>query len=68
MEKELTYYEILNIGLVDETAKRQARDIEKAIGNDMNSINKVTEKLTEKELLQRRVKTLIVRDVEKSWA
>ena len=41
LEKELTYDEILNIGLADETAKRQARDMEKAIGNGMNSVNKV---------------------------
>ena len=42
LEKELAYDEILNIGLADETAKRQARDMEKAIGNDTNSVNKVS--------------------------
>ena len=42
LEKELTYDEILNIGLADETAKRQAREMEKAIGNDMNSVNKIS--------------------------
>ena len=35
--KELTYDEILNIGFADETAKRQAKDMEKTVGNDMNS-------------------------------
>ena len=44
LEKELAYDEILNIGLADETAKRQARDMEKAIGNDTNSVNKVSNK------------------------
>ena len=42
LEKELAYDEILNIGLANETAKRQARDMEKAIGNDTNSVNKVS--------------------------
>ena len=42
LEKELTYDEILNIGLADETANRQARDMGKAIGNDKNSVNKVS--------------------------
>ena len=32
LEKGLTYDEILNIGSADETAKRQTRDMEKAIG------------------------------------
>ena len=36
--------EILIIGLADEAAKRQVRDMEKAIGNDMNSVNKVSNK------------------------
>ena len=44
LEKELTYDEILNIRLTDETAQRQARDMEKAIGNDMNSVNKISNK------------------------
>ena len=42
LEKELTYDEILNIGLADETAKRQTRNMEKAIGNNMNSVDKVS--------------------------
>ena len=42
LEKRLTSDEILNIGLTDETAKRQARDMKKATGNDMNSVNKIS--------------------------
>ena len=64
LEKELTCDEILNIGSADETAKRQGREMEKAIGNDMNSVNS-NRKFDRKKLLQGRMKTLIVRDVEK---
>ena len=66
LEKELSYDEILNIGLADETAKRQARDMEKAIGNDTNSVNKVSNrKFHRKVTVTRKNETLIVRDVEK---
>ena len=42
LEKELSYDEIIRIGIADETTKRQAKETEKAVAGDSGNVNKVT--------------------------
>ena len=57
----------MNIGLADETVKRQARDMEKAIGNDMISVNKVSNrKFDRKRVVTRKNENLCCQRCGKS--